>query len=341
MSARSQRGFSLVELMVTIVIALLLLVGVARVFITSKQSYRVQESTSRMQENIRIASDYFNRYLRLADFWGGVRARDVTVLGAPSYDGRGACKDGWIVNPQGGLIGYTGGSNTPTGLSTDCLAGRGYVNGTDAIAVRYANPDRFVTTTQLQGSASDLAVNGKYYLRAKVGQSAVLFDVLNAPQRSTAIGTTVPGDVDSGVMNYQFQNVLFYIETNNFGRGPVPTLSMLRLLSNDLRPDQLVDGIETLAFAYGLDTNDDLQVDSYREAAAVTDWSQVLSVRVSFVARGDELDNVTDTTEYAMTASRCYGPATSSCAMKYSAAAARYQRRLVVQEIQLRNRVRG
>ena len=54
-----QRGFSLVELMVTIVIALLLLVGVSRVFLTSKQSYRVQESTSRMQENIRIASDYF------------------------------------------------------------------------------------------------------------------------------------------------------------------------------------------------------------------------------------------------------------------------------------------
>ena len=97
-----------------------------------------------------------------------------------------------------------------------------------------------------------------------------------------------------------------------------------------------------LAFAYGLDTNDDLQVDSYREAAAVTDWRQVLSVRVSFIARGDELDNVVDTTEYDLTASRCYGPPTSTrCTLKYTAAAARYQRRLVIQEIQLRNRVRG
>lgn len=341
MTRPMQRGFSLVELMVTIVVALLLLVGIARVFLTSKQSYRVQESTSRMQENIRIASDYFSRYLRLADFWGGVHARDLSVLGTLSYGGRGACKDAWIVNPQGGLIGYTGGTSTPIGLAADCLAGRGYVTGSDAIAVRYANPDRFVTTLQLQGSATDLAVNGKYYLRAKVGQSAVLFDVLDSAQRSTVIASTIPGDVDSGVMNYQFQNVLFYIETNDFGRGPVPTLSMLKTLSNDLRPDQLVDGIEMLAFAYGLDTNDDLQVDSYREAGDITNWSQVLSVRVSFIARGDELDNVVDTAEYAMTASRCYGPSTSSCAMKYSAAAARYQRRLVVQEIQLRNRVRG
>ena len=77
MSRPRATGFSLVELMVTIAVALLLLVGIARVFITSKQSYRVQESTSRMQENIRIASDYFNRYLRLADFWGGVPATDV------------------------------------------------------------------------------------------------------------------------------------------------------------------------------------------------------------------------------------------------------------------------
>ena len=338
-----QRGFSLVELMVTIVVALLLLVGIARVFLTSKQSYRVQESTSRMQENIRIASDYFSRYLRLADFWGGVPARDVSIFGSPSYPGPGLCENGWIVDPAAGIVGYAGAATAPVGLPAGCVAELNYVAGSDLLAIRYANPDRYVDNATLLSPPSDppLIRNGKYYVRTKIGQRALVFDASTSTVRTDVVNNRLPGTDANGVMNYQFQAVAFFIQTQNFGSGPVPTLAMLQLESNRMETEQLVDGIEMLAFAYGLDTNDDLQVDSYREAGDITNWSQVLSVRVSFIARGDELDNVVDTTEYAMTASRCYGPATSSCPMKYSAAAARFQRRLVIQEIQLRNRVRG
>lgn len=338
MKHRASNGFSLVELMVTIVVALLLLVGIARVFITSKQSYRVQESTSRMQENIRITSDYFNRHLRVADFWGGVSAVDVAVIGAPTYGGPGSCASGWIANPLGGIIGYTGATTAPAGNAADCFGSYNYVPNSDVIAIRYANPDVYVDTATLSAGAADLSTNGRLYVRTKVGRDARLFDV--QAQRAAAI-TAIPGDTADGVLNYQFSNVVFFVQNVNYGNGPVPTLSMLKLTGADLRSDPLVDGIEMIAFSYGLDTNDDLQVDSYREAGAVTDWRQVLSVRVSFVARGDELDNVVDTEQYAMTASRCYGPASSACAMKYSNADARFQRRLVIQEIQLRNRVRG
>ncbi|WP_293373082.1 PilW family protein [Nevskia sp.] len=346
MSAARSRGFSLVELMVTIAVALLLLVGIARVFITSKQSYRVQESTSRMQENIRITSDYFNRHLRLADFWGGVPASNVTVIGTPLYKGPGSCENSWIANPMAGIVGYTGAAPDPAGAVSDCFDDYNYVANSDVIAIRYANPDIYVNTAALSSGAGALLDYGRLYVRTKVGRDARLFDAGASSQTPTPLNAAiaaVAGDAAEGVFNYQFQNVVFFVQNVNYGNGPVPTLSMLRLTEADLRPDPLVDGIEMLAFTFGLDTNDDLQVDSYREAAAiaVTDWHQVLSVRVSFVARGDELDNVVDTAQYAMTATRCYGPTTSACPMTYSAAAARYQRRLVIQEIQLRNRVRG
>jgi len=331
---RKPLGFSLVELMVTLVIALLLLVGIARVFITSKQSYRVQESTSRMQENIRVASDYFIRYLRQADFWGGVRSSDVTVQAGGTAIGRGSCTKAWIMQPAEAVVGYTGAVGRPTGLPAGCLTR--YVNGSDAIAIRYANPDDLASDAQLTRTAVE---RGPLYLRAKLGYAGTLFDVrdadLDALKRSPA------GGPEAGVFNYKMTIALFHIQTQDFGAGPVPTLSMLELDRSSLTTAQLVDGIETLAFAFGLDSDDDQQVDRYREAAAITDWRQVLSVRVSFVARGDELDNVVDTREYALTASRCYGPASSTCASRYSAADARFQRRLVVQEIQLRNRVRG
>lgn len=343
MSRPRATGFSLVELMVTIAVALLLLVGIARVFITSKQSYRVQESTSRMQENIRIASDYFNRYLRLADFWGGVPATDVLTVGTPAYDGPGGCADGWIVDPLGGLVGYAGGATAPAGLPAGCLADLRYVAGSDLLSLRFANPDAYLDTATLQSPPASPAIttNGRYYVRTRVGQRALLFDAGDAAVRTAAIGTTLPGTAAEGVMNYQFAAVAFYIQRNDFGRGPVPTLSMLKLETDEMESEPLVDGIEMLGFEYGLDTDDDRQVDSYREAASIADWRQVLSVRVAFIARGDELDNVTDTERYPITASRCYGPADSGCAATYSAAEARFQRRLVVQEIQLRNRVRA
>ena len=104
--------------------------------------------------------------------------------------------------------------------------------------------------------------------------------------------------------------------------------------SDALTAQPLVDGIEMLKFEYGLDTNGDGRVDQYAVASsmATTDWPKVISVRASFIARGDAIDGYTDTQSYTMTgAGYVYTPPT---------AVAKYQRRLIVREIQLRNRVR-
>lgn len=335
------RGFSLVELLVALALGILVLAGVARVFINSKQGYRVQESASRMQENIRIVVDYFGRNLRLADLWGGVEAGQVSLIGAPVYNGPGGCEHAWILDTNSGIRGYAGGNTAPLGLPAGCLSN--YVPGSDALAVRYANPDAYVSTMQLgdSGAATALKPNGKYYLRAKIGQRAVLFDVTNDSDRLRAISAEIPGVAEDGVLSYQYQTLLFYLRNIDFGRGPVPTLNMLRLQSDSLQAEQLVDGIEMLSFSYGIDSDDDGLVDGYRSAADVGNWRQVLSVRLAFIARGDELDQYLDSTEYPIATDRCYGPPASACPLKYSADAARFQRRLVVKDIQLRNRVRG
>ena len=334
-------GFSLVELLVALTLGVLVLAGIAKVFINSKQGYRVQESASRMQENIRIAANYFGRNLRLADLWGGVEPAQVSLIGAPVYNGPGGCENAWILDTASGVRGYAGGVAAPLGLPAGCLSD--YVSGSDVLAVRYANPDAYVTTAELgaSGAGNALKTNGKYYLRAKVGQRAVLFDVTNDADRLRAISVDIPGVAEDGVLSYQYQTLLFYLRNIDFGRGPVPTLNMLRLQSDSLQAEQLDDGIELLTFSYGVDSDDDGQVDAYRNAAEISNWQQVLSVRVAFIARGDELDSYTDTQQYPIAADRCYGPASSACPLKYSAAAARFQRRLVIKEIQLRNRERG
>jgi len=65
------------------------------------------------------------------------------------------------------------------------------------------------------------------------------------------------------------------------------------------------------------------------------------------IVRGDTLDNFQDTQVYQVTKSFCYAPQSatvpSSCTTTatYDTTTAKYQRRLVIREMQLRNRVRA
>lgn len=62
------KGFTLIEIMIAMLIGVLLIAGVLQVFITSKQSYRMQEELSRLQEGGRFALDFLDRDIRMTGF---------------------------------------------------------------------------------------------------------------------------------------------------------------------------------------------------------------------------------------------------------------------------------
>ena len=66
----SQRGLTLVEVMVAITISLILLAGVMQIFISSRQTYRVQDGQARMQENGRFAVQFLTNDIRMAGHTG-------------------------------------------------------------------------------------------------------------------------------------------------------------------------------------------------------------------------------------------------------------------------------
>lgn len=63
-----QRGLTLIEIMVALVISLFLLAGLLQLFIGTRQSARVQENLSRVQENGRYAIDFIGRVARLTGY---------------------------------------------------------------------------------------------------------------------------------------------------------------------------------------------------------------------------------------------------------------------------------
>ncbi len=77
-----QRGLTLIEIMVALVISLFLLAGLLQMFIGTRQSARVQENLSRVQENGRFAIDFVGRNIRLA----GYRSRSTIEAGIAFED---------------------------------------------------------------------------------------------------------------------------------------------------------------------------------------------------------------------------------------------------------------
>lgn len=105
-----QSGIALVELMIAMVLGLMLTGGVVQVFTAVRQTNRVHEDTSRMQESGRMALEIIGRDIRMADFWGC--ANDVTNV-VNNLNSAGA---GYIDIGRGGVDGLEGAGGAPDTL---------------------------------------------------------------------------------------------------------------------------------------------------------------------------------------------------------------------------------
>ncbi|UDL04373.1 PilW family protein [Marinobacter sp. CA1] len=82
-----QSGLTLVELVVASGLGLLLTLGVARLFVSSSDSFRMAEEIGRIQESGRLAQDILGRTIRSADYWGCLNFADVDSVLDESHAG--------------------------------------------------------------------------------------------------------------------------------------------------------------------------------------------------------------------------------------------------------------
>jgi type IV pilus assembly protein PilW len=67
-SCSQQKGLTLIEILIALLLGVFLLGGVMGIFLNTKQTYRVQDALSRLQENGRFAMDFLAKDIRMADF---------------------------------------------------------------------------------------------------------------------------------------------------------------------------------------------------------------------------------------------------------------------------------
>lgn len=81
-----QTGLSLIEIMIALLIGAFLVGGVLQIFISSKQSYWMQQNLSRLQENGRFAMGFLAKDIRMAGYWGCLSPSSTNIDVAGTND---------------------------------------------------------------------------------------------------------------------------------------------------------------------------------------------------------------------------------------------------------------
>lgn len=278
-----QKGLSLVEIMVALTLSLILIAGVGQIYVSSRQTYRIQEALARLQENARFTLEVLGRDVRLAGYLGCSNSASTTpVLGtsAPS------------VVPGGAVAVITGG-NDNAGSFTDpnpalkSTLATNVIRGTDAITVLFGEFCGGTTTAQINSTADPsgslanncgITVGTTPVVIADCGSTHIFIPEITPTALSYSYA---PG---SEVMLYR--SYTYYIRMNPGGQPALYRYDNINVST------ELVEGVENMQITYGIDTDADQSANQYVTSAGVGNWQQVVSVRFVLTFRTVD-DNLT------------------------------------------------
>ena len=273
-------GYTMVELLVSLVVSFILIGGIVQVTATQKIAYRIQHAVNILNENARFAVQFMDYSLRMSDHWGGIESR--VIRGDPASSGPGTCGQAWINDVGEALRGYDGGAVAPLGCVQPASD---YQPGTDMLVVRYAKPEIVLAPAA-----------GGIYLRTALGRQGILFE------GSEGVPTALPDE--DGTYTFPYVTELYYVrrcsspgggddpdacDANDDDGNPIPMLIRLRLNDNgQMSAQPLVEGVEDLQLRFGLDFDMDSVPDQYADPANIApdQWDDVVTAELNIVVRG-------------------------------------------------------
>ncbi|SHG20117.1 type IV pilus assembly protein PilW [Microbulbifer donghaiensis] len=312
-----QRGLSLIELMIGILLSALLLMGVLQIFDGNRNIMRMQNEFARVQESGRFAMDLLLQEIRMADFWGclppsssirnhldpgdadyGAGFDDVygALTGSNGIGGENNATNGKTI---GTLTVKSGTDMLILGGTEDACRGRGNMVPSVNAQAMHVSPNCAVEPGQIVligncelGELMTItSVQGKGGCTGGGGGGGN-----NEPEKLTITHNSgncnKPGAINNLNLPLQTQygadaRILtpylrtFFVGENEFGTS-------LYVSESGVGTQELVPRIENMQILYGADTDGDDAVDFWGSADDVVDMKQVLNIRVQLmVASGN------------------------------------------------------
>jgi type IV pilus assembly protein PilW len=279
---RSQFGLSLVELLISIVLALLLTSGMVAAYLESKRNYLYDEQQARLQENGRYAMTLLKREFAMAGFFGTA----LTMVDVASEAVATDCSaNNWALDASISLdlVNNYAGEAAPTTLAEvvfTCLDGADIQPLTDLVAIkRTAGAPSFhdgIPAIDLTPSTTE-----QWYLR--------LVDYVEPGwQKLRPVDLRDQGGAGSSLAFWEASAKIFYIRRYSDSTGlsdPVPTLCAETLVGQHMGTRCLVEGVENIQFEFGTDSDGDGVANRYVAAPLKAELRRTVSVRIHLLLR--------------------------------------------------------
>ena len=290
-----QRGVSLIELMVALIIGLFLIFGAVTIYQQSRTAFRTTEAVARLQEVARLAFDVLEADVRMASYWGLNNRADYIInraapgAGTPApftadqgerinQCGTGASSN-WAIN----LAEYIAGSNNSFPYAATCGSVGTASATSDTLLVRRAadaapaslDPDRiYLQTSRIQGTMF-VPSSG-----CTSPTNPACIPPAYAPPASQSRALVVHG---------------YYVATSSTFRTDVPALRRksfgnvnAAIAADAVTDEEIVPGVEDLQVRFGVDTNGDTNVDQYVNPGSVPAGADVISATIWLRIRSED-----------------------------------------------------
>ena len=302
------RGFSLIELMVSIVLGMIILAGATSIYLASKRSMTEGEQVAAISENGRFALQLLNTAVRHVGFFGGSNPADIREDGmaAVGDDCTGVAA---AYDTDNAFFAVRATGTTPVtvqGCITDALA------NTDVLVIKGVAPSPLFDADPDDPSATrdgvisfPTGLNAEDVYVIANSESGILLDGAD-----TAPSVSVGTEFAQGVA-WPYRMQIYYIRQPVGGGAPRLSRKVLQWDSTAgamaVVTQDLVMGVENIRYLFGYDSDNDGEVDTLANAETMTTeasldaeaWDRILSLQVFMLVRSDVADpNYTDEKTY-------------------------------------------
>lgn len=290
-----QQGFTIVELMVSMLLGVVLSGAAIQLYIESKVSYMQDEELARLQENARFTLDFLKREIALSGFLGGVNDKTSVPTASVTTDcGSGA---DWAVNVSQTfeLLNNTDGVSALAnlnGTTWDCISASDLVAGTDLFSIKRTADGPTMRDGVMHTQNEDLS---QWYFKT-FDYSEYSWSYLTA---------TIPSSEKTTNSKYDYweyyAKIFFIRKFADVAADGIPTLCQSTLLASEMTTQCLIEGIEDLQIEVGLDANNDNVVEQYKPIPAGADFDDIKSIRLYLLVRSiNEVPGYTNDKTYRL-----------------------------------------
>lgn len=303
-----QKGFSLIELLVALVLGLVLLTGSGRLFLATNKTRVLQDELSRIQENVRLAVDQLAKDIRTVSFTSCPANTSLANNLSAGTESRE-----WMAHFDKGILGFSAGSEAKK-IDSDALSQAIVVHSIDSEeSISVAGHDLSTATATLArghdydegdllafiaGDCSQVSVfragsdTGSNKVSHPGGSSGSLSNCIShlKGNYNCHTGTAEARSLShTGSQLAPLYSYAYYVRNSN----GIPTLYRKEAgeypSGNAKNAEALVEGIENINILYGVDSDNDGIANQYHTADALGvlsgNWKKVTSVKLELLAR--------------------------------------------------------